>query len=131
MGRKFTEKKMNDIICYWMEAVHVSNRLHVLAEYKDEATIMSLGDAIEDALGKAENIKKDAENKLKGVIQSAIAAGSSEFGKYSAVDAQDKLDNLMDILYDHFDDIYGYSEKEQINNFYGLLCNSLDELLAA
>ncbi len=130
MGREFT-KKMNEIICYWMEAVHVSNRLHDLAEYKDEETIKSFGDAIEDASDKANNIKMDAEQKLKAVIESAITTGTSDLAKYNGVEYKNKLDELMSKLYDHFDDIYGYSEQEQIDNFHDVLCNSLDELTAA
>ena len=131
MGKNFTLKTMNEIICYWMEAVNVSNRLNDLAEYKEEATVMSLADAIEDASSKANNIKMDAEAKLKAGIQSAITSGASNFAKYSGAEYQNKLDDLMNMLYDQFDDIDGYSQQEQIDNFYDILCSSLDELVVA
>ena len=49
MEKRFTIKAMEEIICYWMEAVHLSDRIHDISEHTDEEIISSLGDTIENA----------------------------------------------------------------------------------
>jgi hypothetical protein len=131
MEKRFTVKTMEEIICYWMEAVHLSNRLHDISECADETNVKSIADTIEDASSQVDTIRMDAEEKLKAVIDSAIVSGTSDFAKYKGAKYQDKLDQLMDMLYDQSEDIYGYSQQEQIENFYDILRSSLDELLVA
>ncbi len=131
MENKSIMKTMEELICYWMEAVHLSNKLHDLSAYKEEATVMSLADTIENASSQVDNIRMDAQEKLKAVIDSAISTGTSDFGKYKDAKYQDKLDELMNMLYNQSGDINGYSREEQIDNFYDVLRTSLDELLVA
>ena len=131
MEKRFTIKAMEEIICYWMEAVHLSDRIHDISENTDEEIISSLGDTIENASSQAETIRMDAENKLKAVIDSAISEGTSDLAKYKDAKYQDKLDELMGMLNEQSDEIAGYSQKEQLDSFYGILRNSLDELLVA
>lgn len=120
MGIKYTDKAMEEIICYWMEAVHVTERLDELSEYTTEAARIYTA---------AESIMSDAEARLKAAIKEAITSESGIFAKYKNTDYPDNMEELTEKLYEQLDDIYGYSRQEQIDNFYKVLDNCMGELL--
>ena len=41
----------------------------------------------------------------------------------------EKMEDIMESLYDAFDEIYEYNQEAQIENFYRVLVNVLDEIL--
>lgn len=120
MGISYTDKAMEEIICYWIEAVHVTERLDELSEYTTEAARIYTA---------AESIMSDAERRLKSAIKAAILSESGIFAKYKNTDYPDKVEELTEKIYEQLDDIYGYSRQEQIDNFYKVLGNCMDELL--
>lgn len=144
----YTVKTMDDIVGYWIETEHIASELDNLAEYIDETaelydasewlknaprrgetSMMSLGVSVEDASFQAEDIRKDAEEKLKGILVSAISAGGNRFEKYKDKDYQEKLGDIIESLYESFDEIYEYNRETQIENFYRVLEMVLDEIL--
>lgn len=132
---RYTVKTMEEIIAYWIEAVHISNRLESMYEYTDDSvysdkTLTRFAAKIDEASCQAYSIRKDAGEKLKAVISSGILTGAGEFAGYMGSDYEDRMDDLIDMLYGHFDEIYGYSQEEQTRNFYRVLWESLDKLLS-
>ena len=144
----YTVKTMEEIIGYWVEAEHIASELDNLCEYIDEAaelydatewlknaprrgeaSMMSLGVSVEDASFQAGDIRKDAEDKLRSVLDSAITAGGDRFVKYQGKNHHEKMDDVMEGLYDAFDEIYEYNQEAQIENFYRVLEMVLDEVL--
>ena len=131
---RYTAKTMEEIVSYWIEAVHISNRLENIYEYTDDGvysdtTITSLAATIDEASCQAYSIRKDAGEMLKAVISSGILAGAGDFAGYMGSDYEGRMDDLIDMLYERFDEIYGYSQEEQTRNFYRILWDSLDKLL--
>jgi hypothetical protein len=120
MGMSYTAKTMEEVICYWMEAVHVTKRLEELSEYTTEAARI---------YGSAECIMSDAETKLKSAIKAAILAEDGVFAKYKNTDYPDNMEELTEMLYEQLDGIYGYSRQEQIESFYRILGSCMDNLL--
>lgn len=91
--------------------------------------MMSLGVSVEDASFQAGDIRKDAEDKLRSVLDSAITAGGDRFSKYQGKNHHEKMDDIMESLYEAFDEIYEYEQPKQIENFYKVLESILDEIL--
>jgi hypothetical protein len=120
MGISYTDKAMEEIICYWMEAVQVTKRVDELSEYTTEAAKIYAA---------ADSIMSDAESRLKAAIKAAILSESGIFAKYKSTDYPDNMEELTERLYEQLDDIYGFSRQEQINNFYKVLCSCMDDLL--
>jgi hypothetical protein len=130
MEIRFTVKTMEDIIGYWIEAVHIYNKIDELSEYTEDVTANAgFANTIDEASKQADGIRKDAEEKLKAVIESAINAGAGDFARYQELDYHECMDDIMDMLCEQFDDIYGYSKQEQLQNFYGILHGCMDALL--
>ena len=75
--------------------------------------MMSLGVSVEDASFQAGDIRKDAEDKLRSVLDSAITAGGDRFAKYQGKNHHEKMDDIMEGLYDAFDEIYEYNQEAQ------------------
>ena len=45
------------------------------------------------------------------------------------IDIQDKMEDILQTLYMDFDNIYAYTQSEQIENFYKVLFGILDEII--
>ena len=115
-----TGKAMEEIISYWIESVHVAKRLEELSEYTNEAARI---------YESAECIMNDAESRLKAAVETAIKSGSGEFAKYRNTDYSDSMEELVEMLYEQFDGIYGSSREEQATRFYQILESCMDDVL--
>ncbi len=120
MGMSYTKNAMEEIICYWIEAVHVTEKLEELSEYTNEAA------RVYEA---AECIMKDAETQLKKAIKAAILGETGNFAKYKNLDYLENMEELTEMVYEQFDEINGSSRNEQIENFYRVLGNCMDSVL--
>lgn len=145
MHIKYTVKTMDEIIGYWIEAAHISSELSILGDYVDEAAelyegaqwlegddsqgLMSVVASIDESSSYASALRFQAETKLSGVLEAAISAGADKFEKYADIDIQDKMEDILQALYMDFDNIYAYTQSEQIENFYKVLFGILDEVI--
>ena len=131
MNSIYTTKTMEDIVCYWIEAVHTINRLERLSVYTDEADLMNLVAAIDNAANPVISIMSDAEDKLGAAIESAIVSGAGDFGKYKDKNIQSRIEDITDMLHKRFGNIYGRSREEQVVSFNKVLFGCMDELCSA
>ncbi|MBQ3796147.1 MAG: hypothetical protein II842_07665 [Butyrivibrio sp.] len=121
-------KTMEDIVCYWIEAVHTISKLERLSVYTDEADLTNLVAAIDNAAEPVIGIMSDAEDKLGEAIESAIESGTGDFGKYQGKNIQNRMEDLTDMLHKRFKDIEGPSKQEQMENFNKVLFGCMDEI---
>lgn len=126
-----TTNTMEDIVCYWIEAVHTINRLEKLSVYTDVADLTNLVAAIDNAADPVISIMSDAEDKLGAAIESAVATGDGNFRKYMDKDIHNRIQDITDMLHKRFEDIYGPSRQEQMENFNRVLFGCMDELCCA
>ncbi len=122
---------MEDIVCYWIEAVHTINRLESLSVFTDVADLTNLVAAIDDAADPVISIMSDAEDRLGAAIESAIASGDGDFRKYMDKDIHSRIEDITYMLRERFEDIYGPSRQEQMANFNKVLFGCMDEVCVA
>lgn len=143
----YSIKTMEEIICYWIEAHHISTTIENLAEYTDEAaemydtaewfsgddikglSLMGVVNGLDEVGELASKIRFNAEDKLKWVIEGAIDAGNPKFEKYQGKDYHKYMDDVIESLYEEFDRIYEYEQPEQIENFYEVLIECMDDII--
>ena len=70
----------------------------------------------------------NAEKKLKAILDLAIENGDERLSKYRGTAYKDKLDYVMERMYERFSDIYDYTMQEQMENFYNVLVDTMDEV---
>ena len=148
MRISYTTKTFEDIICYWVEATHISFMVSDLVEYTDEVgeeydtaewlqdeidessdSFVGLTSLFEDGFARAEDLRLMAEDKLKSLLPIAVANDSKHFASYKNKDITQYLNNIFMSLYEDFDEIYEYEKNEQVERFYIVLEKIISELI--
>lgn len=145
MRIKYSVKTLDEIIRYWIEATHINNQIDMIVEDADEVgeayefaewmdgdpngnSIMGVVDCLEAASAKAATVMFNAEKKLKAILDLAIENGDERLSKYRGTAYKDKLDYVMERMYERFSDIYDYNMQEQMENFYNVLVDIMDDV---
>lgn len=141
----YTVKTLEEIICYWIEAVNISRSIDNILETADQAgevyemaewlegdpdgkSIMGVVDSLENSSSLASVVMLNAENKLKLILDAAIENDDKRLSEYKGINYKEKLDWIVEALYENFDEIYAWSQAEQMENFYNALANIMSEL---
>jgi hypothetical protein len=141
-------KTVDEIVGYWIETEHIQRTIGSLVEYTDQVgeiyefsdwlknnvgkngnSVMTVRDYLEKTDDAAFNVVKEAETKLKVVLMAAMENKDEMFARYDDVNLVDKIDALMDYLYESFDEIYAYVKKQQIENFYKVLHQGIEKII--
>ena len=139
---------IENFICYWIEATYIDNTIQNIMEYTDEVgelyeeaewlennpdmdknSFMTLVARFEDDADKTYSLRTEAEKRLAPLLETAINIGDGKLSKYKGKNVSGAMDEVFDYMYERFDDIYDYDQKEQVENFYKVLMEILDEVL--
>jgi hypothetical protein len=124
-------KTIEDVVFYWMEAVHITNKLQALSVYSDEANYANIVATIDGATDQVSSLVSNAEDMLGAAIESAIAEGKGDFVKYKDKDISSKMSDLTSMLQSRASDISGSSRKEQMESFNKVLFGCMDKICSA
>lgn len=92
-------------------------------------SIMGVVDLLEDSSELAARVMFSAEKKLRLILDAAIENDDKRLRKYKGFDYNKNMDEIMEELYAHFDEIYVWDKFEQAENFYRVLENIMDGLM--
>ncbi len=138
---------IENFICYWIEAAYIDNTIQNIMEYADEVgelyeeaewlennpdkdkdSFMSLVVCFEQDADRTYSLRMEAEKRLAPLLETAINIGDGKLSKYKGKNVSGEMEEVFTCMNERFDDIYAYDQKEQVENFYKVLMEVLDEI---
>ena len=138
---------IENFICYWIEAAYIDNTIQNIMEYTDEVgelyeeagwlennpdmdkdSFMSLVVCFEQDADRTYSLRMEAEKRLAPLLETAINIGDGKLSKYKGKNVSGEMEEVFTYMNERFDDIYAYDQKEQVENFYKVLMEVLDEI---
>ena len=139
---------IENFICYWIEAAYIDNTIQNIMEYTDEVgelyeeaewlennpdmdkdSFMALVACFEQDADRTYSLRTEAEKRLAPLLETAINIGDGKLSKYKGKNVSEAMEEIFVCMNERFDDIYAYDQKEQVENFYKVLMEILDEVL--
>lgn len=130
-------KTIDQVIGYYLEVEHVWRQVMQLVDDTDEIAeqydfsewlmdgavgsmkgIMDVHEILEAADEKASQVARDAEEKLRMIIEASLELKTGLLGDAEAQVTKEDIGTIMEYLMEDFESIYSYdSAEEQVENF--------------